>query len=136
MTYQVIERLPSIEEYRALCTAVGWQDVMNFEAAVGSLARSLYGVVVTHEGQTVGMGRLVGDGFIYFYVQDIAVLPEHQGQGVRRMIMEGLMRYIRANAPKQAFVGLFSTAGQQPFYAKWGFMTHEALTGMFTVPNP
>lgn len=41
MTYQVIERLPSIEEYRALCTAVGWQDVMNFEAAVGSLARSL-----------------------------------------------------------------------------------------------
>lgn len=114
MTYQLIERLPSIEEYRTLCTAVGWQDVMNFEAAVGSLARSLYGVVVVHEGQTVGMGRLVGDGCIYFYVQDIAVLPEHQGRGVGRMVMEGLMSYVRANAPKQAFVGLFSTAGSSP----------------------
>jgi len=47
-----------------------------------SLAHSVYGVVVVHADQVIGMGRIVGDGFMYFYIQDVAVLPEFQGYGM------------------------------------------------------
>jgi ribosomal protein S18 acetylase RimI-like enzyme len=46
----------------------------------GSLA-----VVVALDGsQVIGMGRLVGDGVTYFYVQELAVLPAYQGRGIGR----------------------------------------------------
>ena len=53
----------------------------------------------------VGMGRIVGDGAIYFYIQDVAVKPEHQGRGVGRQIMEHLLAYLQAQAPPKAFSG-------------------------------
>ncbi len=31
--YHLIERVATLEEYRALCTAVGWEDAINFSAA-------------------------------------------------------------------------------------------------------
>ncbi len=131
--YTINERFPTIAEYRALCEAVDWGEVMNFEAARTALPNSLYAVVVEHQGQAVGMGRIVGDGAIFFYVQDIAVHPDHQGHGVGRQIMDSLMAYIRAHAPAKAFVGLFAAEGKHTFYQHYGFEQHPALTGMFTV---
>jgi hypothetical protein len=66
--YHLIERVPTLDEYRTLCTAVGWEAVINFEAAKDALPNSLYGVVVAHEGKTIGMGRVVGDGAIFTYL--------------------------------------------------------------------
>ena len=79
------------------------------------------------------MGRVVGDGAIFFYLQDIAVLPEHQGAGVGSQIVERLLADIARRAPPQAFVGLFASAGRAPFYERYGFQAHSALTGMFQV---
>lgn len=56
--YIIEERCPTVEEYRSICASVGWEGVINFEAAAGSLARSLYGVVALHNGEAVGMGRI------------------------------------------------------------------------------
>lgn len=131
--YQVLERVATHAEYVTLCTAVGWQDVMNFEAAQQALPKSLYGVVVQSNNETIGMGRLVGDGAIFYYVQDIAVLPDYQRQGVGSLILEALMTYIRENAPAKAFVGLFAAHGSEDFYRHFGFDIHEGLRGMFTV---
>jgi GNAT superfamily N-acetyltransferase len=131
--YRLINRPPTPEEYYAICVAVGWRDVINFDAAPRSLERSLYGVVALYGEQAVGMGRIVGDGAIYFYIQDIAVMPAHQGQGVGTRIMTRLMSYLRRHAPHQAFVGLFAAQGTQPFYHGFSFHEHPDLTGMFTV---
>lgn len=133
--YTLLERLPTLAEYRALCTAVGWEDFMNFDAAGTSLERSVYGVVIVHQGEAVGMGRIVGDGAIYFYVQDIAVAPAHQKRGLGTRIMEALMGYLDTHAPDKAFVGLFAAEGTGPFYRRYTFDTYPALTGMFTVIN-
>ena len=131
--YELVERLPMLEEYRRLCEAVGWGDVMNFEAARTAIPNSLYGVVVMHDGGAVGMGRIVGDGAIFFYIQDVAVLPEHQGQGVGRLILDALTRYLEQHAPDKAFVGLFADDDTPPFYERYGFATHPMMTGMFRV---
>lgn len=131
--YTVIHRVPTYEEYTRLCTAVGWKEFMNFDVADKSLKQSIYGVVVEQNGKAVGMGRIVGDGQIYFYIQDVAVDPDHQGQGVGRRMMESLMGYLRENAPDKAFVGLFASHGKEAFYRQYGLNDHEGLTGMFGV---
>jgi GNAT superfamily N-acetyltransferase len=106
---------------------------MNFEAAEVALPKSLYGVVVKHQEQVAGMGRIVGDGAIFYYLQDIAVLPPHQGQGAGRIILERLVDFVQNNAPEKAFVGLFAAKGTEVFYQKFGFQAWPEMTGMFQV---
>ncbi|MBZ0296490.1 MAG: GNAT family N-acetyltransferase [Anaerolineae bacterium] len=131
--YQLVERVPTLAEYQALCTAVGWQDVINFEAAQAALDHSLYGVIVQQGDQTIGMGRIVGDGAIFFYIQDIAVDPAHQKRGVGTRIMQALMAHVDAHAPDQSFVGLFAAEGTPAFYRQYGFEMYSELQGMFKV---
>ena len=124
--YTIIERAPAVEEYRALCTAVGWAPELNFEAAAKALENSLYAVVVVWEDKTIGMGRIIGDGAVYLSLEDIVVFPEHQGKGVGAMIVERLMSYLNENAPDRAVVSLRAVRGTVPFYARFGFCTFPA----------
>lgn len=133
--YKVLKRVPSVEEYKTLCTAVGWEDYMNFDVAEDSLLQSLFGVVIQYEDLIVGMGRVVGDGKIYFYIQDIAVLPEHQNQGIGKLIMNSITEYLKEEAPEKAFVGLFASQGKESFYHRYGLNKHNGMTGMFGVIN-
>ncbi|MGD2041175.1 MAG: GNAT family N-acetyltransferase [Anaerolineae bacterium] len=134
--YRIVERVPTLHEYRDLCMAVGWKGVMNFEAAKTALPNSLYGVVAMQGTRAIGMGRVVGDGAIFFYVQDVAVHPEHQGQGVGKRLLEQLVRYLKDVAPEKAFIGLFAARGTNPFYEQFGFRAWPEMTGMFQVVPP
>ncbi len=114
---------------------MGWERVINLAVARRSLDNSIYSVVALHRATAVGMGRIVGDGAIYFYIQDVAVLPDHQGRGVGVSIMDDLVEWLRAHAPEKAFIGLFAAAGTEPFYRRFGFEAHLGMTGMFqTIP--
>jgi GNAT superfamily N-acetyltransferase len=69
------------------------------------------------------MGRIVGDqGFIYF-IADVIVLPEFQGQGIGAMIMGSIIGYLRAHAPEHAYITLMAAKGKERFYEKFGFFT-------------
>lgn len=131
--YKAIKRMPTVDEYINICSAVGWKDYMNFEVAEKSLNQSLFGVVIQYKDEIVGMGRVVGDGMIYFYIQDIAVLPEHQNNGIGNTLMMIIKEYLKENAPEKAFIGLFAAQGKEPFYNKYGFNKHEGMTGIFGV---
>ncbi|MBY3619672.1 GNAT family N-acetyltransferase [Acinetobacter sp. CUI P1] len=131
--YECIERLPTTEEHASLWEAVGWGNV-NTEMTAASLAHSVYGMVVVQEDKVIGMGRIVGDGHMYFYIQDVAVLPEFQGQGIGNVIIEQLIHYIRSHCFSSAFVGLFASHGNDTFYERYGFQNHApGMTGMFKV---
>ncbi|MBW7475575.1 GNAT family N-acetyltransferase [Paenibacillus oenotherae] len=131
--YKIIQRTANLAEYKTLCHAVGWTAFMNFDVAEESLNQSLFGVIVQYKEEIVGMGRVVGDGKIYFYIQDIAVVPEHQNKGIGNMIMKAISEYLKENAPEKSFVGLFASQGKESFYNKYGFNNHEGMTGMFGV---
>ncbi|WP_410513930.1 GNAT family N-acetyltransferase [Paenibacillus sp. BR2-3] len=131
--YEMIERLPTVEEHSALWGAVGWGNI-NKSMTEPSLAHSVYGLIVRHEGKVIGMGRIVGDGVMYFYIQDVAVLPEFQGRGIGNIIMDQLLDYIRTHSYPGAFVGLFASHGNDSFYERYGFQNHApGMTGMFKV---
>ncbi len=131
--YRLVERPPDIEEYYAICRDVGWDGVINFDAARISLAHSLYHVVALYDDVVIGMARVVGDGAMYFSIQDVAVVPAHQGHGVGALLMRHIMGYLAGNAPERAFVGLFAAEGTLSFYERYGFAVHPGLTGMFRV---
>lgn len=121
MAYTLVERAPSAAEYEALCRSVSWQDNVHFPSAARALRGSLYHVVAEHDGTTVGMGRIVGDGAIFFYVHDVVVVPAHQGRGVGHLITSHLIDWLKTNAPPRAYAFLFAATGKERFYRSFGF---------------
>ncbi len=84
---------------------------------------SLFHVAVYFEDQLVGMGRVVGDGIMYFYVQDIVVLPDYQGLGIGALIMLNIENYLSSTAIKGSTIGLLAAKGKEAFYARYGYIT-------------
>lgn len=115
------DRVPTVEEQRAVAEAVGWLDHFDWETIGGSLERSLHGVVARVDGATVGVGRLVGDGVRYCYVQDVMVDPAASDQGIATQIVERLLDWVRAAAPAEAAVGLFASPEAVSVYEGLGF---------------
>ena len=129
--YELVERDPTVEEYQRLRRAVGWSE-MGEEAVATGLPHALYSVVVLRGGELVGCGRVVGDGGLYFYLQDIALLPEHQGRGLGAAIMDAVMAYLERTARRGAFIGLMAASDVAPFYEKYGFRVRpERQPGMY-----
>lgn len=133
MLYVVTRRVPRVEEHRELAEAVGWGDAFWWEAQPQSLAGSVCGVVVHDEhGTLAGMGRVVGDGAFYFYLQDLAVRPDHQRKGLGRIIVERLTAQIEEIAPGPCFVGIFATPQAQRLCQELGWEARDKL-GMWRV---
>jgi len=133
--YKKIIRLPTLEEYKKICIGVAWEEYMNFNIVEAALEESLFGVVIQYKNKTVGMGRVIGDGKIYFYIQDVAVLPEHQNKGIGKLIMNSISKYLEEKAPDKAFIGLFAANGKESFYNRYGFNKYKGMPGMFRVIN-
>lgn len=111
---------PTAEEFVELRAACGWGAV---EPAIAerALAAGLLGVVARDGNRVAGFGRVVGDGVLYFYLQDIIVRPEFRGQGVGRLIVEALLGEVLRRAPHGATIGLMAAEGKEGFYEKFGF---------------
>ncbi len=114
MSFEVVERCPTVAEHQTLWEAAGWGDVDTL-VTERSLMNSVYGVVAVCDGVTVGMGRIVGDGAMYYYIQDVAVLPNYRQMGIGKRIMENLLQYIRHRAMGSPFVGLFAPRARKHF---------------------
>ena len=131
--FHIVEAIPEAAAYAALRAGVGW-NALPVEAVKQGLQGALYSVCVYRAEQLVGFGRILGDGGIYFYLQDVIVLPEFQGRGLGQQIMEKLMGYLQANAQSGAFVGLMAARGAEGFYLKYGFERRgEDRPGMYRV---
>jgi GNAT superfamily N-acetyltransferase len=80
-------------------------------------------------GHTIGMGRLVSDGFAWSVIFDVAVRPQYQKQGIGRRIME----LLHEKLPKPHCL-LFFAPGKEGFYKKLGY--HRCKVAMMRVGNP
>lgn len=115
------ERVPTAAEQREVAEAVGWADHFDWASLPASLAGSLHGVVVLDGDRPLGVGRLVGDGVRYFYVQDVLVHPDAAEQGIATQIVERLLSWVREAAPAEAIVGLFASPEAIGVYDELGF---------------
>ena len=81
--YRLVERVPSAEDYNRVRIEAGLSRRDPAAADVG-LLNTMFGVCVESGGRVVGLGRIIGDGGLFFQVVGGAVLPEHQGEGSGR----------------------------------------------------
>ena len=70
--YTFHEELPSVESYNRLRECVGW-GALDCDAVEYALSRSIYAVVAKYQQHTVAFARMVGDGKLCFYIQEIIV---------------------------------------------------------------
>jgi GNAT superfamily N-acetyltransferase len=122
--YSVIERTPTVTEYNCIRQSAGLS-VKDEVAAAQGLAGTLYAVCIEHEGVAIGIGRVIGDGGLFFDVVDVAVVAEHWRKGVGNLIMNALMSYVDAHARPSSIVCLMANRGIAAFYEKFGFKARD-----------
>lgn len=126
---RIEQRVPSVEEFRALAESVDWLDHFDWPSMQASLDSSLHAVVAMTDDRVVAAARLVGDGVRYFYVQDVIVDPAYSGDGIATQLTRALLEWVEAIAAPKAFVGLFASPDAEGVYDELGFTT-EDMTGM------
>ena len=132
MTYCFIDRIPTLEEHRSLSERVCWGSAFRWEAMSASLAGTCCGAVATiDDGTVIGMGRVIGAGAYFFYLQDLAVDPTQQGRGVGSQLVQRLVEQVKILAGGDAFIGLFATAVAAPLYRRAGFDDQTPMQGMW-----
>jgi ribosomal protein S18 acetylase RimI-like enzyme len=118
--YHISNECPTAEEFIELRRLIGWADT-DLHMAKRSLANSLFHVVVKGQGKLIGMGRVVGDGVMYFYIQDVVVAPDYQNQGIGQLLMDRIEAYLSATAVKGSTIGLLAAKGKEGFYSRYGY---------------
>ena len=75
--------------------------------------------------EEVGMARVIGDGGMTLYVQDVIVHPIYQRQGIGKKLMEFVMNYIKSSASEGSIlqVSLMASKGKEAFYERFGFFS-------------
>ncbi|GAB3029001.1 GNAT family N-acetyltransferase [Bowmanella dokdonensis] len=121
LPYKIDEKAPDAAEFNSLREKVGWGS-LDLVLAKSSLEHSLYHVVIREGVRLIGMARVVGDGYLYFYVQDVVVDPKYQGQGIASRLMDSIESYLAKTAKPGATVGLFAARGKEGFYRRYGYL--------------
>lgn len=133
--FQIGYEPPEAEEYVNLRVKAGLSG-KDIEASRRGLPNSLFVVTIRIEGELIGMGRVIGDGGCMFHVVDIAVSPEHQGQGLGKRIMLEITAYLDRHATKGAYVRLMADVPADRLYQQYGFeYGAPASVGMYKKYN-
>jgi GNAT superfamily N-acetyltransferase len=82
------------------------------------------------DGQLVGTGRALTDQLSYAFILDVVLLPEHQGRGFGRQIMD----YLATKSGARNHV-LHAVPERQPFYAALGYRKMTTAMALFEHPD-
>ena len=121
-------------EIRQDCTGVDWEDVSRLLKSAGmayhgpdihkkAFEASHTTTFVYNNDQLIGMGRAISDGTYQAAVYDCAVLPEFQGRGIGKIIMNRILAHV-----SHCNIILYASPGKEGFYQKLGF--RKMKTGM------
>ncbi len=111
-----------VQDYLNMRAAVGWSTFAIEQATEGLKNSTIW--CIRDQGKPIALGRIVTDHGYIVYIADIIVLPEYQGQGLGRQIMETIMAHIKAQLKPgyRIMAVLVAAEGKDTFYEKFGFI--------------
>lgn len=122
MAYTIEEKIPSAQQWMALRRSVGWATFPP-DVARRSLEATLFCVCAFDQsGELIGMGRVLGDGVISFYIGNVMVRPDRQGEGIGSAVMQRINTWVENVAAPGAIASLLSIQGRESFYTRFGFV--------------
>ena len=93
-----------------------------------AMEHTLFRVSVFDGDKLIGMARVIGDMGLDYYIKDVVVIPQYQGRGIGRMMINELLDFIKHNGIDSTgiFVELCAAPDKVPFYEKLGFDYNDA----------
>lgn len=105
-TYKIVQRLPEVTEFQLLRQVLGYDEVPD-DVVEKALRNSLFAVCAERDSLLIGCVRVVGDGGLYFFIEDLMILPglesDAEEKSITDYMMDEVMEYLKNNAPKNAF---------------------------------
>jgi ribosomal protein S18 acetylase RimI-like enzyme len=120
--FRIVDRLPTPHEYNSLRAAVGWT-TLEVAVLTEALPRSILGICVEKDDDLIAFARVVGDGGINLYIQDVVVHPDFQSIGIGSRMMSELFLRLDGIVPVGASVSLIAANEVTGFYERFGFRT-------------
>lgn len=119
------------------CLNINWYEVRNILKTVGmsyvdsdihkkSFENSYTVVFIFDNENLIGFGRAISDGVRQSAIYDVATLPEYQGKGIGRLIIENIIK----NTPTCNFI-LYASPSKEGFYESLGFRRLKTGMGLF-----
>ena len=107
----------SIEDILVLYKANEWSSVSKPNELYNGLLNSETLVTAWEEKKLVGLGNAISDGFLTVYYPHLLVLPEYQGKGIGKLIMDKMQEKY-----KHFHMQMLTADGRSvDFYKKNGF---------------
>ena len=121
---EIQENILDVDTYLKLRDAVNWRKLTKRQAEM-AVNNCLYSVVAYLDDEPVGMGRVVGDGAVICYIQDLIVVPNMHGKGIGTKIIIELIDYVKSITEEGStmMLDLMSAVGRDTFYEKFGFIS-------------
>ncbi|MDD6328601.1 MAG: GNAT family N-acetyltransferase [Lachnospiraceae bacterium] len=120
----IVENEITVSEYLDMRARVNWRKLSEKQAEQ-AIQNSLYFVKAIDENeQIVGIGRIVGDGAVICYIQDLIVDPRFQKQKIGSLIISKLIAFVESIHEEETpmMLCLMCAKGREAFYEKHGFM--------------
>lgn len=131
---RIVEDMRDVNIYLSLRKQVGWIK-LDENQAQRALNNSVKVFTVYDDDKPIGMGRIVGDGAVICYIQDLIIIPEYQGKHIGSRLIDKLIEYVNGLIipDSRMMLCLMCAKGREEFYTKHGFIarpTSELGPGM------
>ncbi len=115
------------EEFLILWNSV-WTSAPSFAQTSLALEHSLFRVSVYDGDKVIAMARVIGDMGMCYYIKDVIVRPEYQGQKIGSLLIDEILKFVHAYGVQgtKIAVELSALPDKVPFYEKFGFKSNEA----------
>lgn len=121
MNMHITEEVPQLKEYIDLRFDAGLPEVKE-SIAETALNRSLLSVLVRDgNDRLIGMGRVIGDGALYFQLVDVMAAASYRDQGLEETIVSELLGRLKKIAPSGAEVTVITDVPGIKLYQHAGF---------------
>ncbi|MDT9001833.1 GNAT family N-acetyltransferase [Paucibacter sp. APW11] len=131
---------PSAADFKALYDSTGWgsphRNPDDYARALAGSWRvvAAYGSDAAGKPRLVGFARLISDGVLHAYVNEMIVHPEAQGQGLGSRLLKELLAICQLAGITD--IQLFSARGKRGFYERHGFVARpDEGPGMQYLPG-
>ena len=116
----------------AYLTRSYWAAGIPLETVRRALENS-FALSIAHEGEQVGMARVITDFATYAYVADVYVLEAHRGRGLSKALIGALRAHPRLQGLRR---WALCTQDAQPLYRQFGWREYPYPERFMTLDDP